>query len=161
MKTLNLDQVTLDQAVSGQMSSGDLEQLIASLENELNDLLPVANREFANAATEAFDLSQRWSSSQLNQALQAMLEAQSDLNGLLSVADITSLGDVALMAQLELPSPEMLFSDPASVPLFIDWQTASAESFNDVDLHIGQRGISTSGDLYGATLGMNDRFDLS
>lgn len=159
MKRVSFQHETLGKALSGQLAPSDMQHLIGALETELNGLLPTVNREFANVATEAFDLSQRWAQVSVEQALRELAQAEQALNDLIHWND-APVALAPLYGYDDLPSPEMLFSSPDAVPLTIDWQTREQRPMtNDIDLDLGQRSISTASDLYGNTLGVNNSYD--
>jgi len=153
----SIDTAAIEQALGGQLDQPSVMGLIETLQTRLDDLLPTANKAFANVVTEAFDMTQGKHSIGLAEALQNISVLQAELDAILFPAD-----DVMLQAMTIdlLPSPEMLFSDPDHVPRFVEWtQPTSSSSQPDLPLNAGmQSGISTNSSLFGFDPN-GDRFD--
>lgn len=143
---LKVNPILIQQGLSGDINESTLRDLIETLQSHLDQLLPVANREFANVATEAFDMSQGRQRMGLEEALDNITVLQSELDAILFPG--ISAEHPALLATL--PSPEMLFSDPEHVPRFIDWSTQSShvQAENDWQLGVeGRNSISSQGSI--------------
>lgn len=152
-----IDTAAIEQALGGQLDQPSVKGLIETLQSRLDDLLPTANKAFANVVTEAFDMTQGKSSIGLAEALQNISVLQAELDAILYPADDAILQALTIDV---LPSPEMLFSDPDHVPRFVDWvQPASSASQADLPFNaVMQNGISTNSSLFGFDPN-SDRFD--
>lgn len=152
-----LDITVIEQALAGQLEAPGVKGVIDALQSRLDDLLPVVNREFANAVTEAYDLTAGSTGMGLTEALRSIATLQAELDVILfPQVDAQSAG----LDAISLPSPEMLFSDVDHVPQFVDWSRVNP-SVNDLDLTMGwgeKSGISSGGTLSGSGLDL-DRFD--
>lgn len=155
------DTAYIQEALSGQMEAQSVRSLIDSLQARLDDLLPTANRVFANVVTEAFDMTQGRQSIGLEEALSNISTLQAELDAILYPVDTPLLSSASIDPLIgDLPSPEMLFSDPDHVPRFVDWTSQqSTSSQHDLPMHNGiQNGISSSGSLFGFN-GNSDSYD--
>lgn len=147
----------IERALNGQLEQPAVQNLIENLQARLDDLLPTANRVFANVVTEAFDMTQGSKSMGLAEALSNISALQAELDAILYPSDDLMLQ--AISGDL-LPSPEMLFSDPDHVPRFVDWATRDqSAAHHEIPLHVSlHNGISSNGSLN--PLDPNgDRFD--